>query len=73
MKIKSKIILKSLKFILEIGFLILFVGSYLKILNTIPPHLFLKIIFSILYLWFTIGMNINLIVPLLKTIDNKLK
>ncbi len=73
MKIKSKIILKSFKFLLEMGFLILFIGSYFKILYTIQSHLFLKIVFSILYLWFSIGMNINLIIPLLKTIDNKLK
>ena len=60
-----------IKFLLQIGILILFIGSFIKLLLTLPSNIFLKIIFSILYLWFTIGININLIMPLIKAIDRK--
>ena len=60
-----------IKLILQIGILILFIGSFIKLFLTLPSNIFLKIIFSILYLWFTIGININLIMPLIKTIDRK--
>ena len=60
-----------IKLILQIGILILFIGSFIKLFLTLPPNIFLKIIFSILYLWFTIGININLIMPLIKAIDRK--
>ena len=60
-----------IKLILQIGILILFIGSFIKLFLTLPSNIFLKIIFSILYLWFTIGININLIMPLIKAIDRK--
>ena len=60
-----------IKSLLQIGILILFVGSFVKLFLTLPSNIFLKIIFSILYLWFTIGININLIMPLIKAIDRK--
>ena len=60
-----------IKLLLQIGILILFIGSFIKLFLTLPSNIFLKIIFSIVYLWFTLGMNINLIVPLLKAIDRK--
>ena len=60
-----------IKLLLQIGILILFIGSFIKLFMTLPSNIFLKIIFSILYLWFTIGININLIMPLLKAIDRK--
>ena len=60
-----------IKLLLQIGILILFIGSFIKLLLTLPSNIFLKIIFSILYLWFTIGININLIMPLIKAIDRK--
>ena len=60
-----------IKLILQIGILILFIGSFIKLFITLPSNIFLKIIFSILYLWFTIGININLIMPLIKAIDRK--
>ena len=60
-----------IKLILQIGILILFIGSFIKLFLSLPPNIFLKIIFSILYLWFTIGININLIMPLIKAIDRK--
>ena len=60
-----------IKSLLQIGILILFIGSFVKLFLTLPSNIFLKIIFSILYLWFTIGININLIMPLVKAIDRK--
>ena len=60
-----------IKLLLQIGILILFIGSFIKLFLTLPSNIFLKIIFSILYLWFTIGININLIIPLIKAIDRK--
>ena len=60
-----------IKLLLQIGILILFIGSFVKLFLTLPSNIFLKIIFSLLYLWFTIGININLIMPLIKAIDRK--
>ena len=60
-----------IKLLLQIGILILFIGSFIKLFLTLPSNIFLKIIFSILYFWFTIGININLIMPLIKAIDRK--
>ena len=61
-----------IKLLLQIGILILFIGSFIKLFLTLPSNIFLKIIFSILYLWFTIGININLIMPLINAIDKKI-
>ena len=60
-----------IKLLLQLGILILFIGSFIKLFLTLPSNIFLKIIFSLLYLWFTIGININLIMPLIKAIDRK--
>ena len=60
-----------IKLLLQIGILILFIGSFIKLFLTLPSNIFLKIIFSILYFWFTIGININLVMPLIKAIDRK--
>ena len=67
---KKKSIL-LIKLLLEIGIIILFIGSFIKLFLTLPSNIFLKIIFSILYIWFTIGININLIMPLIKLIERK--
>ena len=60
-----------IKLLLQIGILILFIGSFIKLFLTLPSNIFLKIIFAIVYLWFTLGININLIMPLIKAIDRK--
>ena len=60
-----------IKLLLQIGIVILFIGSFIKLFLTLPSNIFLKIIFSLLYLWFTIGININLIMPLIKAIDRE--
>jgi len=73
MILKNKSIFKLFKIIFEIGILMFFIGGYFKIIYTLQSNIFVKFIFSILYIWFTIGMNVNLIIPLLKLIDNKIK
>ena len=67
---KRKIIL-LIRLLLQLGVVILFIGSFIKLFLNLPSNIFLKIIFSILYLWFTVGININLIMPLIKVIDRK--
>ena len=58
-----------IKLLLQIGIVILFIGSFIKLFLTLPSNIYLKILFSILYLWFTIGININLVIPLIKALD----
>ncbi len=69
--INKKNLLFLIKFSLQVGIIVLFIGTFIKLFLTLPSNLFLKIVFSIIYLWFTIGININLILPLIKVIDTK--
>ena len=69
--INKKNLLFLIKFFLQVGIIVLFIGTFIKLFLTLPSNLFLKIVFSIIYLWFTIGININLILPLIKVIDTK--
>ena len=71
MKISKTNFYILIKLFLQLGILILFLGSFVKLFISLPSNIFLKMIFSILYLWFTIGININLIMPLIKAIDRK--
>ena len=72
MKIKNINIYSFLKVFLVAGVLILFLGSFFKIYISVPNDLSLKIIFIILYLWFTVGINVNFIMPLIGLIDKKI-
>ena len=72
MKIKNINIYFLLKVTLLLGVLILFLGSFLKIYISIPNNLTLKIVFIILYLWFTVGINVNFIMPLIGIIDKEI-
>ncbi len=72
MKIKNINIYSFVKFLLVAGVLILFLGSFFKIYISVPNSLSLKIIFIILYLWFTVGINVNFIMPLLGIIDKEI-
>ena len=73
MKIKNINIYSFLKFILVAGVLILFLGLFFKIYISVPNNLSLKIIFIIFYLWFTVGININFVMPLIGMIDKEIK
>ena len=72
MKISKTNFYILIKLFLQLGILILFLGSFVKLFISLPSNIFLKMIFSILYLWFTIGININLIMPLINAINRKI-
>ena len=72
MKIKRIDIYSFAKIFLLLGVLILFLGSFIKLYITVPNNLSLKIIFIILYLWFTVGINVNFIMPLIGIIDKEI-
>ena len=59
------------KGLLQIGILILFIGGFLKIFITLPPNLYIKILFFITYIWCTVGINVNFMIPLINFIDHK--
>ena len=69
----NKRFLRIFKLLLEIFIFLLFASSYFKILSTIQSNLSIKLVFSVIYIWFTIGMNVNFVLPLLKIIDNKIR
>ena len=60
------------KGLLQVGILILFIGGFLKIFITLPPNLYIKILFFITYIWCTVGINANFMIPLINFIDYKL-
>jgi len=72
MKIKNINIYSFIKFILIAGVLILFLGSFFKLYISVPNNLSIKIVFIILYLWFTVGINVNFIMPLIGIIDKEI-
>ena len=72
MKLRDINIYFVVKFLLLIGVLILFLGFFLKLYILVPNNLFLKIVFIMLYLWFTLGINVNFIIPLIKLIDKEI-
>ncbi len=61
-----------IKGLLQIGILVLYIGGFLKIFFTLPPNLFIKIIFLITYAWCTVGINVNFMTPLISLIDQKI-
>ena len=72
MKIKKFNIYYFVKIFLLVGILILFLGSFIKLYISVPNKFSLKIIFTILYLWFTVGINVNFIMPLIGIIDKEI-
>ena len=61
-----------IKGLLQIGILVLFIGGFFKIFFTLPPNLFIKIFFLIIYAWCTVGINVNFMIPLINMIDQKI-
>ena len=61
-----------IKGLLQIGILVLFIGGFLKIFFTLPPNLYIKIIFLITYTWCTVGINVNFMIPLISLVDQKI-
>ena len=60
------------KGLLQIGILILFLGGFLKLFVTLPSNIYIKLIFCLTYLWSTIGINVNFMIPLIDLIDKKI-
>ena len=61
-----------IKGLFQIGILVLFIGGFFKIFFTLPPNLFIKIFFLIIYSWCTVGINVNLMIPFISLIDQKI-
>ena len=70
--IKKHGLLWIIKGLLQIGILVLFIGGFFRIFFTLPPNLYIKIIFLFTYTWFTIGINVNFMIPLISLIDQKI-
>ena len=60
------------KGLLQIGILILFVGGFFKLFVTLPSKIYIKLIFCLTYIWCTIGINVNFMIPLIDLIDKKI-
>ena len=60
------------KGLFQIGILVLFIGGFFKIFFVLPPNIYIKIIFLLTYLWCTMGINVNFMIPLITVIDQKI-
>ena len=72
MNFRNLNIFSIIKYLLEIGVLILFIGSFYKLFLSVPDNFILKIIYTITYIWFTVGINVNFIMPLIGMIDKQI-
>ena len=70
--IKKRGLLWIAKGLLQIGILILFIGSFYKLFLTLPSKIYIKVIFCITYMWCTVGINVNFMIPLIDLIDKKI-
>ena len=70
--IKNNGLIWIVKGLLKIGILVLFIGGFFKIFFTLPPNLYIKIIFLVTYSWCTVGINVNFMIPLISLIDQKI-
>ncbi len=70
--IKRNGLIWIIKGLLQIGILVLFIGGFFKIFFTLPPNIYIKIIFLFIYSWFTVGINVNFMIPLISLIDQKI-
>ena len=57
---------------LQLGILIFFVGSFIKLFIGLPSIPYIKIIFCLIYLWCTVGINVNFMIPLIDLIDQRI-
>tara|TARA_B100000886_G_scaffold89261_1_gene58786 strand:- start:536 stop:820 length:285 start_codon:yes stop_codon:yes gene_type:complete len=70
--IKKNGLIWIIKGLLQIGILVLFIGGFFKIFFNLPPDSYIKIIFLVTYGWCTVGINVNIMIPLLSLIDQKM-
>jgi len=61
-----------IKIFFLIGIIVLFLGFFFKLYFSVPNNLSLKIMFILFYLWFTVGINVNFIMPLIELIDKEI-
>ena len=73
MYLNKKRTLKIIIFILQAGILILFMGGFLKLFSSLPSKLNLRIIFTVIYIWFTVGINVNFMIHLIRILKDKIK
>ena len=72
MNIRNLNIYSFLKIFLLIGILILFIGGFLKLFFSVPNKLFLQLLFTLTYIWFTVGINVNFIMPLINILNKEI-
>ncbi len=72
MKIRTLNFYSFVKFSFLLGVVILFLGFFFKLFISVPNNLSLKVIFILFYLWFTVGINVNFIIPLIGIIDKEI-
>ena len=70
--IKKNGLIWIVKGLLQIGILALFIGFFFKIFFTLSSNLYIKIIFILTYIWCTVGINVNFIIPLIALINQKI-
>ena len=70
--IKKNGLIWIIKGLFQIGILILFIGSFFKIFFSLPSNIYIKIIFLIIYTWCSVGISVNLMIPLISLIDQKI-
>ena len=70
--IKKRGLLWIPKGLLQIGILVLFISSFFKLFVTLPSNVYIKLIFCLTYLWCTVGINVNFMIPLIDLIDRKI-
>ena len=70
--IKKQGLLWITKGLFQLGILILFIVSFLKLFVTLPSNIYIKLIFCLTYLWCTLGINVNFMIPLIDLIDKKI-
>ncbi len=71
--IKKFGMLWTVKGLLQIGILILFIGSFIKLFVTLPSNVYIKLIFCFTYIWCTVGINVNFMIPLIDLINKKIE
>tara|TARA_Y100001933_G_C18878465_1_gene512999 strand:- start:564 stop:797 length:234 start_codon:yes stop_codon:yes gene_type:complete len=72
MKLNNINVYSFIKIFFLAGVLILFLGSFFKLYISVPNNFSIKILFTLLYIWFTAGINVNFIMPLIGMIDKEI-
>ena len=71
--IKKNGILWIAKGSLQTGLLILFIGGFFELFFTLPSNPYIKALFCLTYVWCTVGINVNFMIPLITLIDEKIE